>query len=430
MTNNLQLTDEYKAAIELAFAHRNMWIDGHAGCGKSIFSSVFLREMLKNFQISHVYLAPTGIAAVHVRGMSIHSFFGFGVAPLINEELLERRYRNLNPQLKNRIKAVQTIVIDEVSMVRCDLLDAVDAMCRFAAAKDNKQLPFGGKQIILIGDLGQLEPIVADDDIDILKERYGPGDYFFHRSRAFGAGNFEHMSFTHNFRQSDDCEFFEILNAIRAREINAHQLEKLNERFCATRIDRGIFLVGNNRTADKINGEELAKLAGKEYAYAGEREGDKVESLSPDQLMLKLGTRVMFTCNNGNVWQNGTMGIVTACGVDCVKVSLDGPIHREVDVQQNQWQKISYVTDPSGKIEEKIVGKFRQIPLKLAWAITAHKSQGQTFDSLVIQNPNAFFGNAAKMLYTALSRSRTLDGIFLEKKLSRWSLERYGIRVI
>jgi ATP-dependent exoDNAse (exonuclease V) alpha subunit len=330
---------------------------------------------------------------------------------------------------KNRIRAVQTIVIDEVSMVRCDLLDAVDTFCRLSAQGKNKQIPFGGKQIILVGDLGQLEPIVNGEDMPALQNRYGSTDYFFHRSDAFREGNFEHICFTQNFRQGNDGEFCNILNGIRAQEITVRQLNRLNECFCEKAATSGIFLVGNNRTADKINGEELEKLPGKAKVYRGEREGEKVDALSPDELSLKIGTHVMFTVNSGNMWQNGTMGIVMELKRSSVQVSVNGT-HRQLEVPYYEWKKIHYEVDADGKFVENVTGKFRQIPLKLSWAITAHKSQGQTFDSMIIQNPNAFFGNGAKMLYTALSRARTLGNITFGKKLSHWSLQRYGIRVL
>ncbi|MDR1456512.1 MAG: AAA family ATPase [Puniceicoccales bacterium] len=427
--NKISLTDEHQRAIDLIVAHQNVKICGKAGCGKSTFTSAVLRNLLRGQQLSFAYVAPTGMAAINMGGSTIHSFFGFKIVDIFHPEITWKAFKRRADKIK-LLRNIDVIVIDEISMVRSDMFDAIEFVCREAQTGKRKNLPFGGIQIILVGDFYQLEPIVKIGTCEELQKLY-PNGHFLHDSAAFKRGNFVSIEFSKNFRQDMDREFADILDNIRQRKITLSQIERLNQRYQAG--ETGITIVGNNQTAEKINREELEKIPGKSRIFPAVVGGDGVVAPSPEKLELKPSSRVMFTANNGFEWQNGTIGEVTGFsqrddGTSAIGVrDFRGISHT---VGPHLWTKIEYNTDSDGKLRENVVGKFTQFPIKLAWAITAHKSQGQTLDKVTLQNPNAFFGDAAKMLYVALSRVRSLEDIRLERKIYPQSLVRYGIDVV
>jgi hypothetical protein len=427
--DEISLTDEHQRAIDLIVARQNVEICGKAGCGKSTFTNAILRDLLRGQQLSFAYVAPTGMAAVNVGGSTIHSFFGFKIVDIFHPEITWKAFRRRADKVR-LLRNIDTIVIDEISMVRSDMFDAIELVCREAQTGKRKNLPFGGIQIILVGDFYQLEPVVKVGTCEELQKLY-PDGYSLHDSGAFKRGNFVSIEFSKNFRQDADHEFAAILDNIRAGKITLGQLDALNQRYQVG--ETGISIVGNNQTAEGINREELEKISGKARVFTATVEGDGVIAPSPEKLELKPGARVMFTANNGFEWQNGTLGEVTGFadrddGTPVVLVGDSRGIRHAV--APHLWTKIEYSTDSAGKLRENVAGKFTQFPIRLAWAITAHKSQGQTLDKVTLQNPNAFFGNAARMFYVALSRVRSLGDIRLERKIYPNSLDRYGISVM
>ncbi|MDR2341011.1 MAG: AAA family ATPase [Puniceicoccales bacterium] len=426
--DKISLTEEHQRAIDLIVARQNVEICGKAGCGKSTFTNVVLRDLLRGQQRAFAYVAPTGMAAINVGGSTIHSFFGFKIVDIFHPEITWKAFKRRADKVR-LLRNIDTIVIDEISMVRSDMFDAIELVCRETQMGKRKNLPFGGIQIILVGDFYQLEPVVKEGTHEELQKLY-PDGYFLHDSGAFKRGNFVSVEFSKNFRQDTDREFAAILDNIRAGKITLKQLERLNERYQVG--EAGITIVGNNQTAEAINREELEKISGKSQVFSAIIEGDGVVAPSPEKLELKPGARVMFTANNGVEWQNGTMGEVGGFAKKddgTPVVIVRDPQGLQHVVMPHLWTKIEYNTNSEGKLRENVVGKFTQFPIKLAWAITAHKSQGQTLDKATLQNPNAFFGDAAKMLYVALSRVRALDDIRLERKIHPQSLARYGIAI-
>jgi ATP-dependent exoDNAse (exonuclease V) alpha subunit len=426
--DRISLTDEHQRAVDLIVARQNVEICGKAGCGKSTFTNIILRDLLRGQQLSFAYVAPTGMAAVNVGGSTIHSFFGFRIVDIFHPEITWKAFKRRSDKVR-LLRNIDTIVIDEISMVRSDMFDAIELVCREAQTGKRKNLPFGGIQIILVGDFYQLEPVVKVGICEELQKLY-PDGYSLRDSGAFKRGDFVSIEFSKNFRQDADHEFATILDNIRAGKIALRQLEMLNQRYQIGEM--GICIVGNNRTAEKINREELEKIPGKLRVFAAMVEGDGVVAPSPEKLELKPGARVMFTANNGAEWQNGTMGEVSSFAQrdDGTSVVIVNDSHGfRHSVVPHLWTKIDYSTDSAGKLQENVVGKFTQFPIRLAWAITAHKSQGQTLDRVTLQNPNAFFGDAARMFYVALSRVRSLEDIRLEQKIRPQSLVRYGIAV-
>jgi ATP-dependent exoDNAse (exonuclease V) alpha subunit len=424
--NKISPTDEYQRAIDLIVARQNVEICGRAGCGKSTFTNAVLRDLLRGQQLSFAYVAPTGMAAVNVGGSTIHSFFGFGIVDVFHPEITWKAFKRRADKVK-LMRNIDTIVIDEISMVRSDMFDAIELVCREAQTGKRKNLPFGGIQIILVGDFYQLEPVVKVGAHEELQKLY-PEGYFLHNSGAFKRGNFISIEFSKNFRQDADREFAAILDHIRAGKITSRQLEMFNRRYQVG--ETGVIIVGNNQTAEGINREELEKIPEKSRIFTAAIEGTGVVAPSLEKLELKPGVRVMFTANNGVEWQNGTMGEVVgfARSDDDTSIVIVRDFHGiHHTVAPHLWTKIEYSTDSAGKLRENVVGKFTQFPIKLAWAITAHKSQGQTLDKVTLQNPNAFFGDAAKMFYVALSRVRALNDIRLERKIYPNTLTRYGI---
>lgn len=398
----------------------SLFLTGKAGTGKT----TFLHYLKKNTNKRIIVLAPTGIAAINARGVTIHSFFQLPFSPYIpgmNIADTQSHYRFSKEKLKI-IRGADLIVIDEISMVRSDLLDAIDdALKRFR--RSNK--PFGGIQLLLIGDLQQLAPVVKDNEWNILGKYYS-SPYFFD-SNALKHTDYATIELKKVFRQ-DDEEFISILNRIRNNDIDETTLSKLNNRYIHSfqpDPEEGyIQLTTHNAYAQSINEKELQALTSKSYTYIASIEGDYPEYAYPTDkvLTLKLGAQVMFIKNDtsGNKeYYNGLIGKISAINNNGFTVSSneDG---RNIEVRTEQWQNCKYKIDDSTKeIIEEVEGTFSQYPVKLAWAITIHKSQGLTFSHAIIDVHSSF---AHGQTYVALSRCKSLNGLVLSAPISRQSV--------
>lgn len=399
-----------KAFELLEKSTQNLFLTGKAGTGKS----TFLRNWLIHSQKKCAVLAPTGIAAINVEGQTIHSFF-----------LLEpRAYRpfeptNLFPTYKNKraklLDKVDVIVIDEISMVRADLLTAIDISLK----KHMKTAePFGGKQMLFIGDLFQLPPVVNSnnyDEQDVISQY--PSKYFF--DAAIDGIEFNTIELKRIYRQQEEERvFIEMLNRIRHGQVTQRLLDFINQRVMqADELPEKVIVISTrNQKVNQINAMELAKLEGDSHSFTGERKGTfehkrEHDLPAPEKLTLKTGARVMFTKNDlDKRWVNGTLGTVIAINDKEVEVELDsGGTEKVTPVT---WEDNKYAWNEKEKVVDKTtVGEYTQYPLKLAWAITIHKSQGLTFDKVLIDLDRGAFDTG--QAYVALSRCTHLEGIWL-----------------
>lgn len=402
------------------YTGKSIFLTGRAGTGKTTFLKYIAQSISKRF----VILAPTGVAAINAGGSTIHSFFQLPLCPylpdvkeLVTEYQTPDKYRSLR---KERIKIIRTLdllIIDEISMVRADLMDAVDMTLRKYRRNDQ---PFGGVQLLMIGDIHQLSPVVKESERQYISQVY-PSPYFFH-SKALGKIDYITIELQKVYRQKD-AEFIGILNAVRDNKVTPEVLEKLNSRVGAPQdMDEVVRLTTHNAQADNINALELVKLSGKPEVFTARIEGDFPSNNYPadEFLSLKEGARVMFVRNDPQgKYYNGKMGTV-------LEISASGNVLVEdfegglVEVEPVVWENIQYEIDQqTSEIVPVVVGKFRQLPLRIAWAVTIHKSQGLTFDKVIIDAGAAF---AFGQVYVALSRCRTLEGISLETPISASSL--------
>ena len=401
----------------------SLFLTGKAGTGKT----TFLRMLREKSPKRMIVLAPTGIAAVNAGGMTIHSFFQLPFAPYVPESSFsaggEAKYNyHFGKNKINIIRSIDLLVIDEISMVRADLLDAVDNVLRRYRRRDR---PFGGVQMLMIGDLQQLAPVVKDDEWQLLKEYYDT-PYFF-SSRALRQSEYCTVELETVYRQSD-ARFLDLLNRIRDNRCDDATLEALNGRyipgFRPHPGDGFVRLVTHNWQARQINDEELGKLPGDTFTFIAETEGKFPEASFPTdmELTLKQGAQVMFVKNDssgGHRYFNGMLGEVTELSDDGIEVRCRDN-GETIRLQKEEWTNARYELDKDSKeIREEIDGLFRQYPLKLAWAITVHKSQGLTFDRALIDVSGSFTHGQT---YVALSRCRTLEGLVLSAPLTRQSL--------
>ena len=394
---------------------RSVFLTGKAGTGKTTFLKYITETTAKRF----VVLAPTGVAAINAGGSTIHSFFQLPLCPylpdvkeLVTEYQMPERYRSLRKERVKIIRTLDLLIIDEISMVRADLLDAVDMTLRKYRRDDR---PFGGVQLLMIGDAQQLSPVVKDNERQYMSQVY-PSPYFFH-SKALSKLQYITIELQKVHRQKD-ADFLEILNAVRENRLTNQLLAKLNGRVGVEPplMDDGtepIRLTTHNARADEVNSRKMAELKGEPYSFIAQVEGDFPEHAYPaeEELQLKPGAQVMFIRNDseGNYY-NGKLGRVEkiANGVVTV-VDQEG---KSMDVTPVEWPNAQYeLDDESGEICQNVVGTFCQIPLRVAWAITIHKSQGLTFDNVIIDAGAAF---AFGQVYVALSRCRSLEGIVME----------------
>ena len=414
----------------------NVFLTGKAGTGKT----TFLRRLKERSPKRMVVVAPTGVAAINAGGVTIHSFFQFPLAPYIpggSFNAKDEKY-HFSKEKKNIIRTLDLLVIDEISMVRADLLDQIDAVLRL---HKDRHRPFGGVQLLMIGDLSQLAPVVKDGEWALLREYYRT-PYFF-GSHALQQTQHVTIELTHVYRQTDRT-FIDILNEVRENRLTAESLARLNSRVgngqqttdghpeanSEFRIQNSEFTEGtirlttHNATANRYNEERMEALKGVRFSFKALVTGNFPESSYPaeEKLVLKKGCQVMFLKNDsqGSRYYNGKLGIVSAIDAKriCVRGIDDG---EEVEVEPDVWTNARYVIDKETKeIREEIEGEFRQYPLRLAWAITVHKSQGLTFDRAVLDVNAAF---AAGQVYVALSRCRSLEGLVLTAPLSPSSVK-------
>ena len=395
------------------------FLTGKAGTGKTTFLRKLKRESPKRM----VVIAPTGIAAINAGGVTIHSFFQIPFAPYVPESSFstngQATYRfRFGKEKINIIRSMDLLVIDEISMVRADLLDAVDEMLR---RYRDRHKPFGGVQLLMIGDLQQLAPVVKDEEWQMLKKYYDT-PYFF-SSRALKQTEYCTIELKTVYRQSDGA-FLDLLNRIRENHCDPQVLEALNRRYLPAfqpRKEEGyIRLVTHNYQAQRINNYELEQLPGRSYAFRATIDGKFPEYSYPtDELLeLKKGAQVMFVKNDSSGehrYYNGMIGEVTDLSADSIEVRAKDSTATFL-LQEEEWANAKYVLDEESKeIVEDIEGTFRQFPLKLAWAITIHKSQGLTFERAIIDASSSF---AHGQTYVALSRCKTLEGLVLSAPLS------------
>lgn len=416
---------EFKNALDLIErSNQSVFLTGRAGTGKS----TFLRHLCQTTRKKYVVLAPTGIAAINAEGSTLHSFFKLPFRPmapddadlsLINGRIFEFfKYRKEHRKI---IQEVELIIIDEISMVRADTIDCIDRILRVYS--NNMRTPFGGKQLVFVGDVFQLEPVVTPDTKEIISKFYH--NAFFFSANVFREINLVPIEFTKIYRQTDE-KFITILNNIRNGKSNNNDLTLLNSRvnpgFNPREEDMYITLATKRDSVDYINEKKMVGLDTPEFISYGIKEGDFPESSLPtaQELVLKEHAQVMFIRNDmqwPRRWVNGTIGIVS--GIDeegHVYVLKDDGF--EVKVELETWRNYRYrYNEKEKKIEEEIIGTYTQLPLKAAWAITIHKSQGLTFNNVIVDFSGGIF--AGGQAYVALSRCTSLEGLILKKNINK-----------
>lgn len=409
--------------LELAFQFvqytgQNIFLTGKAGTGKT----TFLKSLKERSPKRMIVVAPTGVAAINAGGVTIHSFFQLSFAPQIGTESEQNRQMRFSKEKINIIRSLDLLVIDEISMVRADILDAIDkVMRRFK----NKRKPFGDAQLLMIGDLQQLAPVIKKNEWELLKMKYETA-YFF-SSKALQQTPYVSIELTHVFRQQDD-QFISILNKVRDNILDENSRIALNERYRPHFIPNDeegyITLCTHNAQAHRMNESKLKELSSKEKMFTARLEGNFPEYSFPTdhELRLKTGAQVMFVKNDPDPEKrffNGKIGQVTSLDDDTVFVQCPGE-EDEIEVTPLLWENVKYSIDKNtAEIREEVEGSFRQIPLKLAWAITIHKSQGLTFERAIIDAEASF---AHGQVYVALSRCKTLEGLVLKTPISGQSI--------
>ena len=403
---HLDINDEFKAAFNLMENTKEcLFVTGKAGTGKSTLLKYFKANTGKKI----IVLAPTGVAAINVGGQTIHSFFR--LPPKIIQKDAIKRLRD-----KSLVENLDMVIIDEVSMVRADLMDGIDYALRLNRGK--MKIPFGGVQMVFFGDLFQLSPVVENEARELLEEMYST-PYFF-SAKVFNDCNIRSIELSTIYRQKDSS-FMELLNRVRNKEYTEEDLDTLNKRVqkdsVVSKKDSTVILTTTNRLANTINQDRLSKLPGREITYEALASGKFEESAYPTDTSLKLkkGAQVILVRNDpAKQWVNGTLAKVIALSDDSIVVDINGSA---CDVPVVKWQKIEYsYNEDEDKIEDEVVGVFAQYPIKLAWAITIHKSQGQTFDKVIIDLGYGAFTHG--QLYVALSRCTCLDGIRLKRPVT------------
>lgn len=405
-------------AYELAYEYvqhtnRCIFLTGKAGTGKT----TFLRRLKQECPKQMAVVAPTGVAAINAEGVTIHSLFQlppqlFLPTPEARKQLFSEM--QMRAQKQRVLRNLELLVIDEVSMVRSDLLDTIDAVLRHIKHQPNH--PFGGVQVLVIGDLFQLSPVAREEEWRMLQDYYR-GPYFF-QAHVFQQLNPVYIELDHVFRQSN-IDFVEILNQVRNNTLTSQSLQMLNARYLPEfnaneQNEYYIVLSTHNRKVDAINQREMDALGGKVYCYSATIKDTFPESMFPmdETLTLKLGARVMFTKNDSSSekrYYNGKLGVVSHLTDKTITVTCEG--EEPIDVHRETWENIRYTSDAGSEaVQPEVIGTFTHYPLRLAWAITIHKAQGLTFDRVVIDAADAF---AAGQVYVALSRCRSLEGIVL-----------------
>lgn len=390
----------------------SLFLTGKAGTGKT----TFLRDVVRHTKKKCIVLAPTGIAAVNAGAMTIHSFFQFGLGPFVKGVIEPKSDFRINKSKLELIRNLQLLIIDEVSMVRADLMDHIDVELR-RIRRNSK--PFGGVQLLMIGDLQQLPPIAHGGEDELLRQYYKT--LYFFSSAALKSMKYSCIELKTVYRQTDG-HFINILNHARECTLTNQDISDLNTRYIpdfSPRPEDGyIRLMTHNRQVDYINATEMAKLDSHPFTFEAAVTGTFPEESYPtaNSLTLKKGAQVMFIKNDPERrFINGTLGEVRSIDKNCIAVRL-AESGKTIEVEPMEWQNIRYQFDEETKeISSKQIGRFKQYPLKAAWAITVHKSQGLTFDKAIIDVHAAFSPGQA---YVALSRCRTLEGLVLSSPVS------------
>lgn len=389
----------------------SIFLTGKAGTGKT----TFLRTLKEKSSKRSIIVAPTGVAAINAGGMTIHSFFQLPLSPFVPEANFKNRF-DYSKEKRKIIRTLDLLIIDEISMVRSDVLDAIDSVLRRFREHEK---PFGGVQLLMIGDLQQLTPVVTPED-EVILQRYYDTSYFF-GSKALRSISYVTIELTHVYRQQDE-EFITLLNNIREGQVSETDLKRLNERFNPNfEPEVGsdyIRLTTHNKMAESYNEVQLHNLPSKACTFIAEADGNFPEYNYPAdfKLTLKRGAQVMFIRNDNNGrYYNGRIGHVTHIDNEKILVLCPGD-DKEIEVQQETWENTKYsLNEKTKQIEVEVQGTFKQYPLRLAWAITIHKSQGLTFEHAIIDAQSSF---AAGQVYVALSRCKTLEGLILASPIS------------
>lgn len=421
--NDLDESQKKALSIVQNEPHRNLFIQGQAGTGKTTLIHSIKQELERQGQ-QYAVVAPTGIAAEPIKGTTIHSLYKLGGRKYFPLNVVEeyRKYKKI-------VEYIDTLIIDEASMLRADIFDTVDVLCQRAK---NNAAPFGGIRVILVGDLHQLPPVYnleTDEAKKYIQETYHTQEPLFFDAACYAHGNFGFVELTKNHRQDGDNEFINHLGIIRKGREGDLQvaLDYFNRRVVDGEPGKDVPVVtARKEEAERTNNKRLAELttpqktyvatATGEY-YKGEKRQDKIDNnIVPEHLVLKVGARVMVCKNHSDgLYVNGSMGVVTQLNENAIQVKLDNGT--QATIERAKWDEQEYYLNSQGKLDVKTIGTFEQFPLKLAYAITIHKSQGQTWDNVCVdlRGGNAF---AAGQVYVALSRVRTIEGVHLRRRLT------------
>ncbi len=406
----MELNPDFQYALDaIEKRGRNLFVTGRAGTGKSTLLQLFRRTTRKKTAV----LAPTGVAALNVAGQTIHAFFGFPPRLFDHSELKKRRDRRLYQNL-------EVLVIDEISMVRADIIDHID---QFLRLNREDWRPFGGLQVVFFGDLFQLPPVVSDAEAPLYYQQYDTPYFFSADILSQGAFDMEMLELRKVYRQ-EQRHFLQLLDAVRLNEVDWEVLAALNTRYDPDFVPQEFYitLCARNAQADTINQQELAKIPLQERQYLAQVSGEFPHNTYPTDpaLRLKLNTQVMFLKNDPERrFVNGTIGKVVKLEHESVTVMIEDKQGQRqyVEVEPMTWEMLRYRIHPYDPtaIETEVIGAFTQLPLRHAWAVTIHKAQGKTFDKLIIDMGQGAFEHG--QTYVALSRCRTLEGIVLRRRL-------------